>query len=126
MIAVDTSTLVAYLEGARGSDVDLLESALLDHQTALPPVVLIELLSVPRLPKELSARLEELPLLVVTDGFWRRAGRIRSEVLAAGRRARIADALIAQSCLDYGVRLITRDRDFRSFARMAGLRLAVP
>ena len=123
MIAVDTSTLVAYLEGARGSDVDLLESALLDHQTALPPVVLTELLSVPRLPKELSARLEELPLLVVTDGYWRRAGRIRSEVLAAGRRVRIADALIAQSCLDQSTPLVTRDRDFRHFAAAAGLPL---
>jgi predicted nucleic acid-binding protein len=44
-------------------------------------------------------------------------------VLAAKRRARLGDALIAQSCLDHQVRLITRDRDFRHFARAAGLRL---
>ncbi len=35
---------------------------------------------------------------------------------------RMADALIAQSCLDHDVALVTRDRDFRNFARAAGLR----
>ncbi|MGH0032813.1 MAG: hypothetical protein ACQGVC_23715 [Myxococcota bacterium] len=29
------------------------------------------------------------------------------------------------TCLDHGVRLITRDDDFRHFARVGGLRLAV-
>jgi predicted nucleic acid-binding protein len=45
-------------------------------------------------------------------------------VLAARRKARVADVLIAQSCLDHAVALITRDRDFRNFARIARLRLA--
>jgi predicted nucleic acid-binding protein len=40
-------------------------------------------------------------------------------------RARLADTLIAQSCIDHGVRLVTRDADFRHFARIGGLRLAV-
>jgi predicted nucleic acid-binding protein len=39
----------------------------------------------------------------------------------AKRLARLADALIAQLCLDHGVHLITRDRDFRAFAEAAGL-----
>ena len=33
------------------------------------------------------------------------------------------DALIAQSCIDHGIPLITRDRDFRAFAEAAGLDL---
>lgn len=37
--------------------------------------------------------------------------------------ARLADALIAQLCLDHGVRLITRDRYFRALAEAAGLEL---
>jgi predicted nucleic acid-binding protein len=126
VIAADTSTFVAYLEGAGGADVELFEGALADHQIALPPVVLTELLSAPRLPKDLGARLMDLPLLAIEEGYWERAGRLRSRVLAGGRKARIADALIAQSCVDNEVRLITRDRDFRSFVRIVGLRLAIP
>jgi predicted nucleic acid-binding protein len=45
-------------------------------------------------------------------------------VLGTRRKARLADVLIAQSCLDHRVALITRDRDFRHFARIARLRLA--
>ena len=44
-------------------------------------------------------------------------------VLSRARKARLADTLIAQSCLDYDVPLISRDRDFRSFARTSPLRL---
>jgi len=33
----------------------------------------------------------------------------------------LADTLIAQSCIDYRVPLITRDSDFRHFAKYCGL-----
>ena len=36
-----------------------------------------------------------------------------------------SDSLIAQTCLDRGVRLLTRDRDFRAFAEAAGLNILV-
>lgn len=39
---------------------------------------------------------------------------------------RRADVLIASYCLDEGVALLTRDRDFAPFAKHLGLRLAVP
>jgi predicted nucleic acid-binding protein len=57
--------------------------------------------------------------LAVTDGYWQRAAALRARGLAARSRARLGDALIAQSCLDHDVRLITRDRDFQIFARAA-------
>ena len=38
-------------------------------------------------------------------------------------RPKIVDTLIAQSCLDHGVPLVTRDRDFLSFQKVAGLRV---
>jgi predicted nucleic acid-binding protein len=41
--------------------------------------------------------------------------------LAKGLKARLADTLIAQSCLDHGVPLITHDTDFRHFAALRGL-----
>ena len=89
----------------------------------LPPVVLSELLSAPDLASEVADVLLALPLLAAGDGFWERAGRTRATVLSSGRRARLADTLIAQSCLDHELPLITRDRDFRHLADLTGLRL---
>ncbi len=121
MIAADTSSWVAYLQGETGADVELVDRALAESQLALPAPVLAELLSDPGIAPEVVAALLELPLLEPTPGFWARAGRLRAAVLAQRRKARLADALIAQLCLDRHVSLITRDRDFRAFAESAGL-----
>lgn len=126
MIAADTSTWVAYLGGDAGDDVALLDRALADGQVAMPPAVLAELLSDPKLPQEVATQLVELPLLALASGYWERAGRLRAKVLARGRKARLGDALIAQACLDHDLRLITRDADFRAFSAAAALRLLAP
>lgn len=125
MIAADTSTWVAYLEGHAGEDAELLERALEDRQVAMAPVVLTELLSDPKLLSGIAKTLSEIPLIEIEPGFWQRAGVLRAKVLAKRRRARLGDALIAQICIDRGVPLITRDRDFRAFANAAGLDLVL-
>ena len=56
MIAADTSTWVAFLEGDAGHDAQLLDKALADRQVVMVPVVLTELLSDPKLPTELPKR----------------------------------------------------------------------
>jgi predicted nucleic acid-binding protein len=89
-----------------------------------PPVVLTELLSDPRLDPSVATLLTQNPILETLDGFWERAGLLRARILARGLKARLADALVAQSCIDHGVRLIARDTDFRHFARLARLALA--
>jgi predicted nucleic acid-binding protein len=123
VIAVDSSSWIAYLAGDRGSDVDAIALALEHRQAALPPVVLTELLSDPVLASEVKTLLGALPMLEVLGGYWERAGVLRARLLAQGRKARLADTLITQSCLDHEVELITRDRDFIALARAAGLRL---
>jgi predicted nucleic acid-binding protein len=123
MITADTSTWVAFLEGAPGDDVLLLKQALQGHQLLMLPVVLTELLSDPNLPPPLAGSFMDLPLIQIESGFWQRAGALRAKVLAKGRRARLADSLIAQLCLDAGLSLITRDRDFRSFTEASSLNL---
>jgi predicted nucleic acid-binding protein len=125
VIAVDTSTWVAYLQGDTGSDVRLLDTALGDKLVVIPPVVLTELLSDPKLPPDVAADLIKLPALEVSQGYWERAGALRARVLARQRKARLGDALIAQSCVDHDVTLLTRDRDFRAFAAAARLDLVV-
>jgi len=124
MIAADTSTWVAFLEGDTGADVMLLDKALSERQVVMVPVVITELLSDPRMPSAVVKLLSSVPALEIQDGYWRRAGESRANVLAKGRKARLGDALIAQSCIDRGVSLLTRDRDFRSFAEAVGLQLA--
>ena len=125
MIAVDTSTWIAFLQGDAGEDAELLDQALRDRQVLMLPVVLTEVLSDPKLSSEVSETLSELPLMEVRDGYWKRAGELRASVLAKRRKARLGDALIAQSCIDDGIPLLTRDRDFRAFAEAAGLDLVV-
>jgi len=125
MIAVDTSTWIAYLQGSAGGDTDLLDRALQDRQVVMVPVVLTELLSNPKLPAEVWQTLSELPLVEATRGYWRRAGELRSKVISRRRKARLGDALIAQSCIDHSLPLLTRDSDFRAFAEAAGLDLVL-
>ena len=123
MIAADTSSMIAFLAGEPGDDVELIQSALDHQQLALPPAVLTELLSDPAIPRPVRTLLCGLPILNVEPGYWERAGLLRASVLKQKKKARVADALIAQSCLDQASPLVTRDRDFRHFARAAGLPL---
>ncbi|HJR69307.1 MAG TPA: PIN domain-containing protein [Gammaproteobacteria bacterium] len=124
MIAVDTSTLSALLAGEQGKDVDSLADSLARSDVRLPPVVLTEILSDPATAKVLAPRLLDLELLEVTEGYWQRAGEARAKLQARGLKAKVADALIAQSCIDHDIALLTRDQDFRHFAKHCGLSLA--
>jgi predicted nucleic acid-binding protein len=123
VIAADTSSWIAFLEGGSGEDVQLLDSALEDRQVVMVPVVLTELFSDASLPAHVVKTISDLPLLEVAPGYWQRAGALRAKVLATRRKARLGDALIAQSCIDQSIPLITRDRDFRAFAVAANLNL---
>ncbi len=125
MIAADTSSWVAFLEGAPGEDVRLLDKALEDRQVVMVPVVLTELLSDPKLPSGVAETLLQIPLVEIDPGYWQRAGALRANVLAKRRKARLGDALIAQSCMEAGIPLLTRDQDFRAFAGAADLDLVL-
>ena len=125
MIAADTSTWIAYFQGDGGEDVDLLDRALYERQLLMPPPVLTEMLSDPKLALEVSRTLSGLPLIEVESGYWERARELRAKVLAKRQKARLGDALIAQSCIDRAIPLLTRDKDFLAFAAAAGLDLVL-
>lgn len=124
MIAVDTSSWIAFFKGQEGQDVESLDRALELNQVVLPPVVLTELLSDPGLDGRAARLIRELPLLELHEGYWQRAAATRARILARRLRARLADTLISQSCIDHRVPLVARDADFRHFSRHTGLRLA--
>jgi len=91
----------------------------------MAPVVLTEMLSDPKLRSDVAQTLSELPPAEIRPGYWQRAGALRAQVLGKRRKARLGDALTAQSCIDRGIPLLTRDRDFRAFAEAAGLDLVI-
>ena len=124
MVAIDSSTWIAFVQGDKGADVERLDASLTAGDVAFPLVALTEVLSEPRLPKEQRAILLALPTIELTDGYWLRAAAMRATLLARGLRARLPDTLIAQSCIDHDVELIARDTDYRHFAKHCGLRLA--
>ena len=125
MIAADTSTWISFLEGDAGEDIEMLAKALGDRQVVMAPPVLTELLSDPELSGSMARTLSDVPLIEIEPGYWQRARKLRARVLAQKRKARLGDALIAQSCIDARVSLISRDRAFRAFAEAAALDLVI-
>jgi predicted nucleic acid-binding protein len=98
----------------------VLVRALMDKTAVLSPFVLAELFSDPKLEPQDAADLRQLPLLSISEGFWERAGRLRAGLFQKNR-PKMVDAMIAQSCIDHDASLLTRDRDFRAFAKHGGL-----
>lgn len=116
MIAIDSSSLRRFLSGEAGRDVDLVRTAIAEGRACLPPAVVCEALSDPLLPRALVEDISGLPVLDVHEGFWHRAGLLRARLIKGRHKAKLADTLIAQSCIDHGLPLITHDRDFRHFS----------
>jgi predicted nucleic acid-binding protein len=123
LIAIDTSSLVAFLVGDLGDDVARIEAAMTTQELVIPPPVVAELYAKPD-RTELAPLLQDIPVMDLLEGYWERAGQSRRELLQRGVKAAFADSLIAQCCIDAGIALITRDRDYRHFERWCGLKLA--
>ena len=123
MLCVDTSSMIAYLEGATGGDVGVVDQALSDQVGVFAPVTITKLLSDPQIPRRVRELILTMPVLPIETGYWERAGVLRARLLRGGHKANLADTLIAQSCLDHHVILVTRDRDFRVFKKIAGLKI---
>ena len=104
MIAADTSTWIAFLEGSAGRDVQLLDKALAERQVLMVPVVLTELLSDSKLPSEVAEMLSEVPMIDIEPGYWQRAGALRAKALAGQLKAHLGDAVTGASAWKRPVR----------------------
>jgi predicted nucleic acid-binding protein len=124
LIAIDTSSLRRWAEQEEvGDDIDMVDVAIASGEAALPPVVVTEALSKVLLPAAFVELIETLPIVAIRQGYWYRAGELRADTMRRGHKAKLADVLIAQACIDKDIALITHDADFRHFLR-AGLKLA--
>jgi len=123
LIAADSSSLIAFFAGDEAADTAALATAAIEEQLGLPPIVQFEMFS-GVFPTAHRNLIRNATLLELQPGYWQRAGLMRLGLRKRGLKARAADCLIAQCCIDAGVALITRDRDFRHFAAHCGLKLA--
>jgi len=124
VVIADASVLIAWLAGESGREVGCLADLLGREQVQLAPVTVTELLSHTRQEPVLDELVSKLRVLELTPGYWERAGRTRARLRGSARKAALGDALVAQACIDADVPLLTRDRDFKAFAELAGLKLA--
>ncbi len=123
MIAVDSSSFINFLNGANTPDTVHVRAALRAGDLWFPPPVKTEVLS-GRVHGSTAAELVDgVRLLPITPGFWERAGVHRQQLILKDLKARLADTLIAQCCIDAEVALIARDGDYRHFETWFGLRL---
>ncbi len=116
--------MIGYLKDDPDPRIERLHAALAEQSLWLPPPVITELRGGRTRHAGLDRLLKDAPVLPLEDGFWDRAGDTRRTLLLKGVRARTLDALIAQSCIDAGLPLITLDSDFRHFQTHCGLKLA--
>ena len=123
IIAIDTCVLVDFHYGEISHITEILEEKLKLDEVFLPPIVITEYLSNPRLDKKHYQFFKDMPTLVIADGYWQRAAEIRRKLLEKGLKAKLGDALIAQACIDNKVPLLTRDDDFRHYAKYCDLKL---
>jgi predicted nucleic acid-binding protein len=123
LIVADSSVLIPWAEGDTTKKTDLLRHHIEQQTLCVAPISITELLSARDLRPEIRLLADALRVLELKDGYWSRAGLLRGQCLASGRRARLADALIAQACLDADLPLLTNDKDFEVFQVIGGLKL---
>ncbi|MCU0881710.1 MAG: PIN domain-containing protein [Hyphomonadaceae bacterium] len=123
---MDTNVVIAWL--ADSEQLSKLSDSSLDKiakgNFLLPPLAVTETLAGPTISPAMQGAICGLATLPVLDGYWVRAGLLRRTLLAAGRRAKLGDTLIAQACIDSDIPLLTLDHDFAVFAEAGGLHLA--
>ena len=125
MIAADTCVVIDFFQGKDTASTRALRWTMECNTLTLPPLVLAELFSNPSALKEAKTIAASVVLLEILPGYWQRAGLLRAKIRKMGLKANIGDALIAQSCIDHVVPLLTTDKDFRHYVNAGGLALAL-
>src|SRR5437867_3740390 len=122
MIAAVTSIWINFLKGTDDEKALQLDRFLQQGAVVMPPPVLMELLSFRGMKAADQKLFALIPELEILEGFLERAGEMRHNVLKKGLKARSMDCLIAQSCIDHDIALVTSDQDCRHLAKF-GLKL---
>ena len=123
-VIIDTSVWIDFFAGRSTSAI---EDALAQGAVVLSPVVVAELVSGARRPKERAAiadlardiALHETPL-----AHWIRVGELRRHLKDKGLTVSTPDAHVAQCALERDALLLSRDAIFQQIARVSSLRVS--
>lgn len=135
MIVLDTSILSLALRRRHGEEAETRPAALLrelivaDAPLAVPGIVLQELLSGVRSPRQfqrLESAMTGFPILLAAETHHVSAARISNLCRGKGIACAAVDALIAALTVDNDGLLFTTDADFRRISSCCGLRLFAP
>ena len=123
-VIADTSVWIEFLAGR---EADALEEALAQGVVVLPPIVVAELVSGARVPRQRDAIVDlvrDLPVHDTPVDHWMRVGDLRRALAMKGIAVSTPDAHVAQCALELNGFLLTRDRVFDAIAGATALRLA--
>lgn len=127
LAVVDTSAWISFFRGDAAAT-RRIDPLLADGSAAVTGPILAEVLSgaVSRTEFErLRASFGGLERLVDPPELWDRVAEARYALARRGHQAALIDLSIAITCHDGGDTLLTRDRDFRSIARVIPIELQV-
>ncbi|MBI4372098.1 MAG: PIN domain nuclease [Candidatus Omnitrophica bacterium] len=124
---VDSSVWIAYLN-PRTSEVDSIVESLIRpvNQAVITGIVFQEVLQGIRNEKSyhlVASLIGRLPLLEPEKKTYLKATQIFRETVSKGKSCTTVDALIAALAIQYGIRLLTLDRDFQTIAKHSDLKL---
>jgi len=122
-VVADTSV---WIDLFAGRPVPALEEALRHGLVVLPPLVVAELISGARRPRDrtsIQSLVEELPLHETPLAHWVRVGDLRRRLAGRGVSVSTPDAHVAQCALDRDALLLSRDAVFVRIAEASELRV---
>jgi hypothetical protein len=121
-VVADTSVWIEFFAGHAEP---ALEEALKHGIVVLAPLVVAELISGARRPRDRSAIVRlvaEIPLHETPLEHWVRVGELRRALLDRGLSVSTPDAHVAQCALDRDALLLSHDTIFGRISRVVGLR----
>lgn len=122
-VIVDTSV---WIDCFAGRSTSAIEDALAQGVVVLPPVVVAELVSGAKRPKDRAAiadLMREIPIYETPLAHWIRVGELRRYLKDKGLTVSTPDAHVAQCALDRDALLLSRDAIFQRIARVSRLRV---
>lgn len=122
-VVADTSV---WIELFAGRPVPALEEALRQGLVVLPPLVVAELISGARRPRDrasIRGLVEELPLHETPLEHWVGVGDLRRRLAGRGVTVSTPDAHVAQCAIERGALLLSRDAIFVRIAGASELRV---
>jgi predicted nucleic acid-binding protein len=129
MIVVDTTVWADWFNDRSSPEVDRLERALEDQDVGLVPVILTEVLQGLQSDRAFEAAravLGQVPALALDlEGHVAAAHLFRRLRQKGITVSGAVDCIIAQTCIEADVELLTADRDFVAIARHSALRLSI-